>query len=63
MTPTQKVKEFISANDHNPVVWSEVLSLEHGGGLYELEDGTTYKLYAHECRMLPDGYPKWKASE
>lgn len=59
----RQVREFVKANDIYPVVCGSVLDMDKGGALYTLSSGTTYKLYVDECRMLPDGYPKWAGAE
>lgn len=56
----EQVKDFIAANDKSPVIEGSVLSLKDGGAIYELEDGTYFKLTRDECRALSEGYPKWK---
>ena len=56
----RQIIDFIAANDRSPVIEGSVLDLDAGGALYTLECGTVFKLYADECRRLPEGYPKWK---
>lgn len=55
----EQVSDFIKANDMSPVVSGTVLDLKKGGGIYHLANGMIFKLYVDECRMLPEGYPKW----
>lgn len=52
--------QFVKANDKSLVVQGSVLDMRKGGARYRLESGTTFVLPVEECRLLPEGYPKWK---
>lgn len=66
MNDAKAVAAFIKANDISRVVegWANQPDPRKpgGGGTYKLDDGRSFRLTLAQCRLLPDGYPKWKLS-
>lgn len=56
---TKKVRDFIKANDINPVVSGAAIGRGGQGAVYTLKNKRTFHLSADECSSLPPGYPKW----
>ncbi len=63
-TPQQQANDFIAANDKSPVVYGAVIEPAPNrpgrGGRYRLADGSSHRLGLEACRLLPEGYPKWR---
>ena len=58
--PKALARKFVRANDESPVVAGRAIGEGGKGGVYTLENGNRYPLTVEACRLLPDGYPKWK---
>jgi len=58
-----KARKFVEANKRSPVVAGQVISTEHGGAVYTLEDGRRFELTRDECReahKMTGDLPRWK---
>ena len=62
MTP--KAQAFKEANDKSPVYAGRAIEPNPNkpakGGVYTLEDESSWRLSVEDLRSLPEGYPKWK---
>lgn len=64
--PEQQAADFIAANDRSPVIAGSAIhkGSEHPdnvvGCTYTLDDHSKHRLGSEACRLLPDGYPKWR---
>lgn len=62
MTPTEKAKAFMAANDKSPVVIGAAIGNGGQGGQgghYTLKDKQSFRLSVEDCQSLPEGYPRW----
>lgn len=63
-TPQEQADAFVAANAKSPVVVGAALEPDPNkpakGARYKLQNGAWHYLGAAACRLLPQGYPRWK---
>lgn len=59
----QQRDDFVKANDKSLVVSGYAIEpnphKSAKGAVYKLADGSSHRLSAEACSLLPENYPKW----
>ncbi len=59
-TAQEQADAFVKANRHNLVIEGGVIGSGGQGARYRTYDGVWHVLCREACKLLPEGFPRWK---